>query len=101
MMKSKLGGSLGHGGSAPVRGNSIQRGGGHHERCNPEAGAGPMSGGLKSTSVAQGRASGAQPVPKPRPTTMTAGRNATAKNGEERPMRAPDQRLGKLNINGR
>lgn len=48
----------------------------------------------RTTSVSLGRkAPSGGPRTRPMPTTTTAGRNATAKNGEERPMRAPDQRL--------
>jgi hypothetical protein len=87
------GGSIGRGGSRSISGNSIATGGGMHRECSPNAGSGAITSMRNSHTAA--RSTTAQPSPRPLPTTMTAGRNATARNLEERPMRAPDQRLGK------
>lgn len=54
----------------------------------------------RSKSVSMGKAGpSGGPDTRPMPTTGTAGRNAEARNGENRPMRAPDQRLGQMSIN--
>lgn len=45
------------------------------------------------------KANSLPPSPKPMPTTGTAGRNTVARNGENRPMAAPDQKLGQMSIN--
>lgn len=53
----------------------------------------------KMTTPGVDRPSASDVTPRPMPTTGTAGRNATARNGEDRPMRAPDQRLGSMSVN--
>lgn len=73
MMKSQLTKSMGHKGSAPINRTSVATGGGSYMTCRPEAGAGPMSSGLHTTSVGQGRAAGKQPVPKQMPKNNTPG----------------------------
>jgi hypothetical protein len=98
-MSKGFNGSIGQGGSAAVKRNSVTTGGGVHQKCNAESEAGRISG-VPSSSKSAATAGNKHVIRPKRPTTRGAGRDLP--NGMEtfkKEMRPPSK-LGKLNING-